>query len=201
MAITFNCTCGQQLQVDDEYAGAQAQCPECNKVLAVPSPTAQRPSMAKPVKRREPVETDDDLGAEATSLNPYENKRKSKRRRDDDDGDPRDDDEADRPAKKSRRLVDDDEDDDRPSKKRRRLVDDDEEADYDRPRKKRMKKEPPPYKAFNNQTVGGIICLVLSAVLFGIGLYFDLFFVRWILVLGIVGLIGIVRGLVTGRGE
>lgn len=186
MDITFNCTCGQQLQVDDEHAGAQAQCPECNKVLAVPSqsarPVALRPSVAKPVRRREPVVSDDDLGAEADSLNPYEAKRRSKRRLEEDDGDPRDEDE-------------------RLSKKSRRPIDEDEEDYEDRPRKKRMRREPPPYKAFNNQTVGGIICLVVCAVLFGIGLYFNLFFVRWILILGVVGLIGVVRGLVTGRGE
>ena len=185
MAITFNCSCGQQLQVDDEYAGAQAQCPECNKVLPVPTPSAppvaKRPSIAKPVQRREPVETEDDLAAEADSLNPYESKRRAKRRRDEDESDPRDD--------------------ERQSKKSRRLADEDDEDYDDRPRKKRKRKEPPPYNAFNNQTVGGIICLVLCAVLFGIGLYFDLFFVRWILILGIVGVIGIVRGLVTGRGE
>jgi hypothetical protein len=186
MAITFNCTCGQQLQVDDEFAGAQAQCPDCNKVLTVPSPSAPvAPPVAKrPTKRSEPVETDDDLGAEADSLDPFAARRKSKRRRDD-DGDPRDQDEDERPSKRTKRLVDDDEDDYR-----------------DRPRKKRrMPKQPPPYKALNNQTVGGIICLFLSLVLFGIGLYFDLFFVRWILVLGIVGLIGVVHGLVPSTSE
>ena len=113
MAITFNCTCGQQLQVDDEHAGAQAQCPECNKVLAVPSPSARpvvlRSNLAKPVRRREPVVSDDDLGAEADSLNPYEAKRRSKRRLEEDDGDPRDEDE--RLSKKSRRPIDEDEED------------------------------------------------------------------------------------------
>ena len=184
MAITFNCTCGQQLQVEDEYAGAQAQCPECNKVLPVPSaaaPAVARPSVARPVKRREPVDTDDDLGAEATSLNPYESKRKSKRRRDDDD----------------------EEDDDRPSKKSRRLVDDEDDEDYDRPRKKRKRLEEPKYKLFNNQTIGGAVLMVIPIAIELIAIVFFGSWVIsvWMIVIFVAGLIAFIKGLVTGRGE
>jgi DNA-directed RNA polymerase subunit RPC12/RpoP len=37
MAITFDCTCGQPLEVEDEHAGKQAKCPRCGESVTIPS--------------------------------------------------------------------------------------------------------------------------------------------------------------------
>ena len=41
MSITFNCTCGQKLEVDDEHAGKQPKCPRCGTSITIPSPTPE----------------------------------------------------------------------------------------------------------------------------------------------------------------
>src|SRR5687768_7239774 len=38
--ITFSCSCGQLLQVQDQFAGRQVQCPKCQGVATAPSPQA-----------------------------------------------------------------------------------------------------------------------------------------------------------------
>lgn len=59
----------------------------------------------------------------------------------------------------------------------------------------------PEYKVLNTQTVGGAVCMFLGAVLLGIGIHFDIYCVRWIVILAVIGVIMLVRGLVTGRDE
>ena len=39
MPIDFACECGKWLQVEDQYAGKQAKCPSCGRVVTVPPPT------------------------------------------------------------------------------------------------------------------------------------------------------------------
>ena len=46
MAIDLTCSCGKRLQVSDEYAGQQGQCPACGHVLDIPAPHADWPGMA-----------------------------------------------------------------------------------------------------------------------------------------------------------
>lgn len=180
MPISFNCSCGERLEVDDELAGRQARCPYCEAVVNVPAggsaPTAKR---AKPITRHE---SDDDRGGFTGSLNPLDrsNRPSSRDRREEDD---------DRP---SRRRGDDDDDDDRP---RRSAFDDD---DDDRPRRRRRRFEPPPYKLFNNQVVGGSIAIVISLGVFVGALTVDMFW--WgMLVIAAISFVFVIRGLITGR--
>lgn len=181
MPITFNCSCGEKIEVDDDMAGRQVRCPYCDGIADVPAATA--PPTPKRAKLAEPEDTDDDHGAYSGSLNPLDrSNRRSSRRRDDD--------EDDRP---SRRRRDDDEDEDRPSRRRR---DDDDEDD--RPRRRR-REEPPPYNLFNKQVVGGGIAIVVGVALFIVGLYFEVVCLRIVLILVIAGFIGLIRGLITGR--
>ena len=49
MDIIFNCThCGQELSVDDSAAGAEIECPSCNKKLNVP-PAPPAPADLNPM--------------------------------------------------------------------------------------------------------------------------------------------------------
>lgn len=43
MAITLTCSCGQQLQVADQYAGQRVKCPGCGQVLTAPAKAAAAP--------------------------------------------------------------------------------------------------------------------------------------------------------------
>ena len=40
MPITFSCSCGKKLQVNDEFAGRRAKCSACGTIQAVPKPVA-----------------------------------------------------------------------------------------------------------------------------------------------------------------
>jgi len=56
MSILLKCGCGKQLQVRDELAGKKARCPGCGTIMAVPSTSAQKVSVAEG-KRRSPDST------------------------------------------------------------------------------------------------------------------------------------------------
>lgn len=190
MPISFNCSCGEKLEVDDEFAGRQARCPYCEAVVSVPAANAPRPAKrAKPV---EPEDTDDH-GAYAGSLNPLEGrKRPSSRRRDNDEDD-------DRPS--SRRRRDDDEDEDRPSRRRRDDDDDDYDDDYRPRRRRRFRDDPPEYKLLNKQTIGGAIAMIIGVVVTALMLVFADRIGCWFVILIIGGLITLIRGLITGRDQ
>lgn len=186
MPITFTCSCGEKLEVDDDMAGRQVRCPYCEGIADVPA------AAAKPTPRRaklaEPEDTDDDHGAYSGSLNPLDrSNRRPSRRRDEDEDD-------DRPTR--RRKDDEDEDDDRPSRRRRAYDDDEDDDDY-RPRRRRA--EPPPYKLFNKQVVGGAVCIVIGVVVTGLLMYFLDRFGCWFIILIIAGFVSLIRGLITGR--
>lgn len=197
MPINFNCSCGEKLEVDDELAGRQVRCPYCEAVVSVPA--ANAPTSTKRAKRVEPEDTDDDRGAFAGSLNPLDHRNRSSRRR-------RDDDEDDRPSRRPRDEDDDDDDrssrrrrdgddEDRPSR-RRREPDDEYDDDY-RPRRRR-RSEPPRYRLFNNQTIGGTITVVISLAVFVGALFVDMFW--WgMLIIAAIGFFAIIRGLASGR--
>ena len=53
MAITFECTCGQLLEVENEHAGNQAKCPRCGESVAIPSTEEEEskcPGCGKPME-------------------------------------------------------------------------------------------------------------------------------------------------------
>src|SRR5262245_45363252 len=37
MAISFSCACGKQLRAREQFAGRRMKCPDCQKVLTIPS--------------------------------------------------------------------------------------------------------------------------------------------------------------------
>jgi len=44
--IVFACTCGQQMQIEDRYAGSQIRCPRCGQSLVAPLAQGQQPGAA-----------------------------------------------------------------------------------------------------------------------------------------------------------
>src|SRR4051794_12813115 len=36
MAIVLSCECGRKLQIQDEFAGQEGQCPGCNRTFLIP---------------------------------------------------------------------------------------------------------------------------------------------------------------------
>ncbi len=53
MAIAFECTCGQRLEVENEHAGRQAKCPACGMSIIIPYPTPEEstcPACGKPME-------------------------------------------------------------------------------------------------------------------------------------------------------
>jgi hypothetical protein len=123
MPIQFQCACGQQLQVQDQHAGARVRCPKCQRECTAPVPvqpvTAEAPP---PPPKPSPVKASRDEDV-------VELPRESRRRAEEDDND-------DRPRKSRRRDEEDEDDDDRPRKRKRsRRDDDDDDDDRDRPRR------------------------------------------------------------------
>lgn len=52
MAIVFECSCGQVLKTDDEYAGQQVKCPGCGESVTIPEAQEKKPvcpSCGKPM--------------------------------------------------------------------------------------------------------------------------------------------------------
>jgi hypothetical protein len=43
MSIQLTCSCGQVLEINEQHAGRDTQCPKCNKVLKVPEKTVSSP--------------------------------------------------------------------------------------------------------------------------------------------------------------
>ena len=208
MAISFTCTkCDQELEVEDQYAGAKAQCPGCNSVLSVPAlGSATPPRAQKPSKRRVVEENDDDTGAEAETLDPYAAKRRAKRRRDEDDRD-----DTDPRSSRAKRLASRDQDDgenDRPRKRRsRRDNDDDDDADRatndPRPKRKRKKmSDDEGYRFFNGQTIGGAVLMFIPIAIELACLACGFWFINvWMVIAFIAGLVTLIKGLLTGRNE
>jgi hypothetical protein len=58
--IIFRCSCGKQLQVNDDRAGSKVKCPECEEILRVPEGGSIREKSGPPPKTRpSPMEQDD----------------------------------------------------------------------------------------------------------------------------------------------
>jgi hypothetical protein len=53
--IAFRCSCGKTLQVADDLAGKQVQCPHCNQILAVPTAAIKSGPAAAPIQVEPPV--------------------------------------------------------------------------------------------------------------------------------------------------
>jgi phage FluMu protein Com len=57
--ITFRCSCGKQLKVQDERAGSKVKCPQCEEILRVPEPGSIREKPIPPKTR--PLEDDEGI--------------------------------------------------------------------------------------------------------------------------------------------
>jgi hypothetical protein len=63
VAITFSCACGKSVQVGDEFAGRQGQCPSCGRNLYIPIINAQITAEEPKPRRSERGPWDDPPGA------------------------------------------------------------------------------------------------------------------------------------------
>lgn len=160
MAITFQCTCGRTLRVNDNLAGKKARCPQCQGVVVIPQaedpgfevieddPPAPAPRRASPVQARAiapppaaDFEVVDDDPPPPKSLKP--SKRRAVLDEDEDEDEPRS-------RRNKRRYEDDDDEDDTPKRNRKRYEEDDDEDDEDeRPRKRKKSRS-------RKQSSGGI---------------------------------------------
>jgi len=50
MAITFSCSCGKRLQIDEKHAGKKVRCPECKLIATSPAPQPNAVEVLRPVK-------------------------------------------------------------------------------------------------------------------------------------------------------
>jgi len=188
MPITFTCTCGKSLRVNNELAGKTVRCPVCSAAVVVtnaapawevvedeppPLPKAKSsPMRAAPVAKKIEVEDDDDDD-------------RPRKRRD------RDDDDDDRP--RSRRRDDDDDDDDRPRKKKKyqskKAGKEEKQSSF------RMEKG-----IINSGVAGGAIAMFAAVVWFVLGLINDFVFF-YPPILFVIGLIAFVKGLMGGGDD
>ncbi len=62
MSVSFKCGCGQQLEVEAEYAGQEVECPTCGKTARAPTagPTLARRASKPPPKPRRRRDEDDE---------------------------------------------------------------------------------------------------------------------------------------------
>jgi Protein of unknown function (DUF1559)/Domain of unknown function (DUF4190) len=124
MPIQFRCECGQELQVQDQHAGARVRCPKCQRECTAPV-------RAEPITAAEPPPPPKPSPVKAAREDDREEPPKKSRLRDEED-----EDDNDRPRKSRRRDEEDEDDDDRPRKRKRSGRDnDDDDDDRDRPRR------------------------------------------------------------------
>ena len=90
----------------------------------------------------------------------------------------------------------DEDDPDRKFRRRYSDVDEEDEDGEDRPRRRRVTERT--HKFWNNSVRGGLIAMVIAVVWLVVGLLFGVFFI-YPLILFVIGLIGFIAGLVTGR--
>ena len=179
MPISFRCVCEKTLKVADKLAGKSVTCPACGTVIAVPE-------LALP----------DDPGFELVEEPAPVAKLAMAR-----------------PVSKRVAVVDEDDEhaNDVPRKRRRRDDDDDDDDDDDeveeRPRKRKRtpkKKEHSGWFATENWVlsggvIGGAVAMLIAIVWFVLGLMNNWLF-YYPPILFIVGLIGVIKGLVS-RGK
>lgn len=106
--ITFRCSCGKQLKVNEERAGIKVKCPECDAILRVPEASSikEKSGPPSPPAKTRPMPLDDDGGF-------AEEER--------------------RPRRRSR--ADDEDDEDRARRRSARYEDEDDDREYRRPQK------------------------------------------------------------------
>ena len=56
MPVTFTCNCGEPLEVDDQYAGMNVECPECHALSLAPERSTLR--VVKPIRQKRVRATD-----------------------------------------------------------------------------------------------------------------------------------------------
>ncbi|MGD0091277.1 MAG: hypothetical protein ABSE73_15275 [Planctomycetota bacterium] len=62
MAIVVSCRCGRKFQTKDEYAGRQAKCPGCGKMLTIPGPAEEEQAEPEEEYAAEPNGEPEDEG-------------------------------------------------------------------------------------------------------------------------------------------
>jgi hypothetical protein len=166
MAFQIRCTCGKNLQVQDEWVGKQIRCANCSEVMTVSQPDAAEQNNALEM---------------AVSTTPTKTSPASTSYETEDD---------DRPRSKRRRDDDDVDEDDWPRKRRRR-----EEEDDDRLRTPgRLPGNPNANNTTPNASIGGgILMMVIAVVWFFGAAAFGVYF--WYPpILFIMGIVAVVRG-------
>jgi hypothetical protein len=168
MAFQIRCTCGKNLQVQDEWVGKKIRCANCSEVMTVSQPV---------------VADKDDATEMAVSATPTKTSPASTGHEFEDD---------DRPRSKRRREEDeeDGDEDDWPRKRRRREEDDD-----DRLRTPgRLPGHPNADNTTPNASIGGGILMMVIAVVW----FFGALSLGWIFyyppILFIMGIVAVVRG-------
>ena len=53
--IVFSCSCGQQLQMDEKFAGQQVKCPRCGQNLVAPAAGGQPIAVGQPIPGAAPM--------------------------------------------------------------------------------------------------------------------------------------------------
>ena len=174
MALTFRCPCGLDLEIDDQYAGMQVQCPTCQGLVTAPK---RGPKMAMPVRRPTPPPPAGSTRSRVT------------------------DDADDRPTQRVR-LIDED-DEDRP-RRRRRVEDEEDAEERPRKRSRKKKGADKPKslegKVLNGGVVGGGIAMLIAVVWFVGGLFADIIFF-YPPILFVLGMIGVAKGMLSSQSE
>lgn len=170
MPIVFDCECGKTLKVPDEHAGKRVKCPVCNGISFVPG--GEEPVfevIEKPPAPRLP--------------------RKAKVEFDDDDDD-------DRGYAVKKRTRDEEEAEEEQREERKRL----------RRKERRRSRRPRPDEdsdsssggIINSGVVGGIISMLIAVVVIVVLLSFGRISI-FPIILFVLGFIGFIKGLVTGK--
>ena len=171
MALTFRCPCGLDLEIDDQFAGMQVQCPTCQALVTAPK---RGPKMAMPVRRP----------ASHLPSGPARS-----RVVDDDTPD-------DRPSRRPRLI--DDEDDDRPGVRRR--DDDDRPRKHKRRKASGDKSKSLEGKVLSGGVIGGAVAMLIAVVWFVGGLFADIIFF-YPPILFVLGMIGVAKGMLVSQDE
>jgi hypothetical protein len=176
MPLTFACPCGQQLEVDDQYAGMPVSCPTCNAVVNAPARRRAVAIAIAPPPR--PVGSKNaDPGYEVVES---------------------------RPRKQRAQVVDED-DEERPRRRRRDEDEDEDEEERPRRKRLNKSQEPPKHRSlegrvFNGGMKSGAIAMLVAVVWLVVGLAAGWFFF-YPPILFVIGLIGFIRGMVARNSD
>ena len=200
MPITFSCSCGKTLRVNDDLAGKRARCPACQAAVTIPAadpgfevvedaapppPRRATPVLARPAaKPPAPPPPPDDAGFDVVD--------------DEDDGRG-----YKAKAVNARRLDEDAAEERRRARRRRKDDDRDDEDEYDRATRRRaqakeskLKSRSYEHRVINGGMMGGLAAMAIAAVWFIVGLALGVIFF-YPPILFVIGLVGFIKGMVS----